>query len=365
MIDLGLGYPSDSILPVAALKEAALHRLSLSESTCLQYAEKPGNAAFRAAVAVMISEELRLQVSETEVLVTAGASHGLDLVISQLGQPGDTIIVEDPTYFLALKVFQDRHLNIVPVATDAEGLNIDDLQRQVARHRPRFLYTIPVHHNPTGSVMSANRRQQLVQLAKEMGFFIIADEVYQLLTSPEDRPASFSSYASEQVLSLGSFSKIFGPGLRLGWVHAIPRHIQQLSRCGVLQSSGGVSPLATSIMQSALELGLQQRVLETLRIEFDTRRMAVLSLFDACLPSAIRFTPPTGGFFCWLELPGHCNTSMILEHAKRVGLGFKPGVIFSCQGNFENCLRICHAYYDCRNLERACQKLIDLLQGYL
>ena len=153
--------------------------------------------------------------------MTAGVSQALDLICTLLTRPGDTIIVEEPSYFLALRIFRDHHLNIVGTPMDENGLVIPELEERVKKYNPKLVYTIPVYHNPTGVTLSADRREDLVRLSAKHDFLIVADEVYQLLAYTDTPPPPMVFFdTAERVISLGSFSKILAPGLRLGWMHA-------------------------------------------------------------------------------------------------------------------------------------------------
>src|ERR1700683_3127501 len=256
MIDLGIGNAEGSRLPLAEMQKAAAHRLSLSDGSCLQYGPEEGSLSFRTQLASFLTRQYGLDVRATNLLITAGAAHGLDLILGKLARPGDIVFVEDPTCFFALKVFKDRKLRVVPVPTDEDGLNVEALEECLRSQRPRFLYTIPVFQNPTGAVLPAARRSRLVELAKEYDFLIIADEVYQLLGDRRNVPLPLTAFDDSRVLSLGSFSKILSPGLRLGWIQCASSHLQELKSCGVLQSGGGGSPFTAALVESAIGVGV-------------------------------------------------------------------------------------------------------------
>lgn len=144
-------------------------------------------------------------------------------------------------------MFRDHGLNIVTAPVDEQGLDVDALETLVAQHRPKLVYTIPVHQNPAGVTLPQERREKLVRLAQEHGFTILADEVYQLLTFEGTPPPSFAAWADTgQVVSLGSFSKILAPGTRLGWINAREDVLERLAQNGALVSGGGYSPLGAA-----------------------------------------------------------------------------------------------------------------------
>jgi DNA-binding transcriptional MocR family regulator len=169
------------------------------------------------------------------LFVTNGVSKALDLICTLFTKAGDTIFVEEPTYFLALRIFADHHLNVISVDTDENGLIIEALEEKLAEFHPKFLYLIPTFQNPTGQTLPQGRRDRLVELAQNHEFLLVADEVYHLLSYTERPPKSFAAYIDvENVISLGSFSKILAPGLRLGWLQAHPNKIKRFNTCGLL-----------------------------------------------------------------------------------------------------------------------------------
>ena len=181
MIDFSPGQPSPSLHPLPQLREAAADRLVGSESSFLAYGAEQGDGYFRLALAGFLSEHYGIPVEADQLFVTAGASMGLDLLCTLFTKAGDTIFVEEPSYFLALRIFADHRLNIVCLPMDEGGLILEALEKELIRHDPVFLYTVPTFHNPSAITLTAERRQQLVELSREHEFFVIADEIYHLL----------------------------------------------------------------------------------------------------------------------------------------------------------------------------------------
>jgi len=365
LIDLGIGHLEDAQLPLADLKQAAMGRFSAMDKSCLQYGPEEGSESFRIQLGVFLSRHYGFEVRPENLLITAGASHGLDLILSKLSQPGETIVVENPSYFFALDILRERQINIVGVPVDEQGIDVNALERLLEVERPSFLYTIPVFHNPTGMTLSTERRERLIHLARKHGFLIIADEVYHLLAEPREIPRALVSMAPDIVLSLGSFSKILGPGLRLGWIHCDPSYMASFIQSGVLRSGGGVNPFAAAIVESAIELGIQDEYLITVRSLCNTRRLHMTSLLKQLLPTSATFLDPQGGFFVWLELPDNINADDLNKEALAMNISFRPGTLFSYDGRYRNCLRICFTFYNEERLEFACTQLGRLLHRYM
>src|ERR1044071_270573 len=182
MIDLGRGDPNPALFPMDALQRAAEERFKQGDASFLQYGIERGDGYFRLALAQFLTQNYRMPVQLENIFVTNGVSSALDLICTVFTQAGDTIFVEEPTYFLAPKIFADHQLNIIPVPTDENGLVIEALEEKLTKHKPRFLYTIPIHHNPSGATLIETRRARLIELAQQYDFLIIAAEVYQFFT---------------------------------------------------------------------------------------------------------------------------------------------------------------------------------------
>ena len=228
MVDFGIGVPDFTLLPLEIMQQAAAHRLAQADPYLLSYGYAQGDGYCRLALAEFLTRHYGRSVSPEHLILSAGASQGLDLICTLFGQPGDTIFVEEPSYFLALRIFTDHGFNVVSLPTDAQGLVVDALEEALALHTPAFLYLIPAFQNPTGATLTQQRRARLVQLSREHDLLIVADEVYHLLTYTVVPPAPLAFYAEQaDILSLGSFSKILAPGLRLGWVHGTPALVEQ------------------------------------------------------------------------------------------------------------------------------------------
>lgn len=362
MIDLGVGQPAISLLPLEAMKKAAEHRLSQGDPSPLQYGTEQGNGYFRKALAQFLSQGFYAAVEPDELFITAGATYGLDLICTYFAQPGDTIFVEEPTYFLALRIFADRRFNIVSLPVDQNGLVIEALEEKLAEHRPAFVYTIPTFHNPSSVTLSAPRRERLVNLSKEHQFIIVADEVYHLLAYTMTPPPPMRTYdQGETVLSLGSFSKILAPGLRLGWIHAARPLLERLTRSGLLLSSGGLNPFTSSLVLSALDLGLQDAHLSFLKNTYRHRSAVLSDALQEFLPPAATFMEPQGGFFIWLTLPAEMDTGKLRQTARPKNVNFQPGINFSSRQDLQNCMRLCFVYYDSQDLREGVRRLAGVL----
>ena len=358
LIDLGIGQPSLSLLPAEALREAAAHRLELGDRQVLQYGAAQGDGYFRRTLARFLAQHHGVPTEMDQLLITSGVSQALDLICTRLTRPGDTVFVEEPTYFLALLIFRDHQLNVIGIPMDAEGLIVEALEDNLRKHRPAFLYTIPAFHNPCTVTLSAERRERLVGLSQEHGFTIVADEVYQMLNYTTVPPRPFAAHiGTGNVLSLGSFSKILAPGLRLGWIQASPARLDALLHAGLLESGGGLGPFTSGIVHSALELGLQEKCLAHLKTVYAARAAALTGAVRRYLPEPIEVAEPAGGLFLWMRLRGQRDAQELLAAARRHQVSFQPGSKFSSAGGLRDCLRLSFAYYETEQLVEGVARL--------
>jgi DNA-binding transcriptional MocR family regulator len=346
IIDLGLGDPPFSLLPLELIREAAQSRLSQDDNSFLQYGAEQGDGYFRIALADFLSKGYGFDVKPESLFVTNGISKALDLICTLFTEAGDTIFVEEPTYFLALRIFADHHLNVVSIDTDKNGLIPESLEEKLAEFRPKFLYLIPTFQNPTGQTMPQERRERLVELARGHDFLLIADEVYHLLSYTQRPPKSFGAYIErENVISLGSFSKILAPGLRLGWLQAGPKTIKRFNHCGLLDSGGGLNPFTSAILRGVIETGGLENNIRKLITAYRSRLNMMNSCLQEHLPN-VEYAVPGGGYFFWLRLPEEIDAKELRQNAAMFKVDFRPGTLFSSRRGLKNYIRLCFIYYE-------------------
>ena len=194
-VHFGIGQPDFDLLPLDLMRRAADHRLAQGNPYLLNYGSEQGDGYFRLALAAFLVAHYAQPVDAERLVLTAGASQGLDLICTLFARNGDAIFVEEPSYFLALRIFEDHGLQVVSLPTDEDGLVVDALEEALAEHNPAFLYLIPTFQNPTGVTLSQARRQRLAEIARERNLLVVADEVYHLLSYAKSPPAPLALYA--------------------------------------------------------------------------------------------------------------------------------------------------------------------------
>lgn len=365
VIDLGLGDPSLSLLPLDLIREAAQMRLSQNDNSFLQYGAEQGDGYFRLALADFLRKGYDFDVKPESLFVTNGISKALDLICTLFTKEGDTIFVEEPTYFLALRIFADHHLKVISIDTDENGLIIEALEKRLTEFHPKFLYLIPTFHNPTGSTLPQEQRDRLVELAQEHEFILVADEVYQLLSYIQEPPKSFAAYIDadvENVISLGSFSKILAPGLRLGWLQAHPEKVKRFNTCGLLDSGGGLNPFTSAIVCEVIKSGGLENNINKLINVYRARLHVMNIALRQHLPN-VQYSVPGGGYFFWLRLPEKTDAKELRKNAQFFKVDFRPGTLFSSRAELKNQIRLCFVHYEAGEIQEGILRLKECLNS--
>jgi DNA-binding transcriptional MocR family regulator len=281
-----------------------------------------------------------------EMMITGSTSQALDMLCTLLTQPGDVMLVESPTYHLALRIFRDHGLELVPVPADGNGLRVDALEETVAAlqregQQARMLYLVPTFNNPTGATLTPERRKALVALAQRTGQLVLEDDAYHELWYDSRPPSSLYSLApTGPVVRLGSFSKVLAPGLRLGWMLAAPEIIRRCTSSGLLDSGGGVNHFTAHVVATLVEMGLLDQHVETLRTAYEQHHNSLLSGLAEHLPEDYHWARPGGGFFVWVRLPVGVDSDALLPVAESEGVSYVPGARFHTAGGGEQFCRL-------------------------
>lgn len=367
IIELGWGHPDPALLPVADLARAAESALRQAGPAALSYGAEQGPGLLLEALAAWLSHREGTPTIPEQLFITGGVSQGLDLLCTLLTRPGDAVLVQAPVYHLALRIFVDHGLELVPVASDEDGLRVDAVPAALDRlaahgRRPRFLYTVPTWCNPTGVSLATDRRCALAALAERRGLLILEDDVYRELWYDAPSPAALSSLAPETVVRLGSFSKILAPGLRLGWLIAPPELVRRCVSCGLLDSGGGVNHFAAHVVAAYLALGLLDGHIKRLRAVYRGRRDALLAGLTRHLPAGCRWQTPGGGFFAWVQLPEEYDSAALLSTAEAAGVSYVPGGRFFAAGDGARYLRLAFSLLTAKELDEGVRRLSTVLR---
>ncbi|PWW44423.1 PLP-dependent aminotransferase family protein [Melaminivora alkalimesophila] len=338
IISLAGGLPSPQTFPIESFAQAAAQVLGNEGAAALQYSASEGYTPLREAVAAFLPWE----VHPDQVLITTGSQQALDLVAKVLIDEGSRVLVETPTYLGALQAFTPMEPRIEAVASDDEGILVDDLAAKVGSGgtRARFLYVLPNFQNPTGRTMTEARRQQLVERAAELGLPILEDNPYGELWFDQPPPKPLTARNPEGGIYMGSFSKVLAPGLRLGFVVA-PQHIYpkllQAKQAADLHTPSFNQRLVAEVMKN----GFLERHVPTIRQLYKRQCEAMLAALEEHLaPLGVTWNRPAGGMFLWLRLPEGMSALELLPRAVAHDVAFVPGAAFYAQEGDARTLRL-------------------------
>ncbi len=354
VISFAGGLPAPECFPAEEIGLAAERVLAREAGRVLQYGPTEGFPPLRDFL-IELMRGRGLPVGLANLLVTSGSQQALDIIAKLLVDPGDLVVVEDPTYVGALQAFRPYRPTFATLPMDDQGLRVDALERLLAGlaaegRRPKFLYTVASFQNPTGVTLSAERRRALIELAARHELPIVEDDPYGELRYSGEAPPLLAALdierwgAPRHVLYLSTFSKLLVPGLRVGWAVApepLLRRMVQVKQGLDLHTSS----LAQAIAYETCREGLLARQIPRICAVYQARRDAMLEALERYMPVGTRWTRPDGGMFLWITLPEGYNTTELLKVAlEQQRVAFVPGGAFHANGGGENTMRLNFSY---------------------
>lgn len=373
MVKFGVGQPSTDLLPLDLVGKGMDYTRNITNPSMLQYGDIPGYSNFRKDLAEYLSKSYEHRVDKDELFVTNGNTDAVAFFCS-LFTPGKEVIVyvEEPTYFLALNIFKDDfklRTESIPIRND--GIDMGELEKRLKDSREahpnalRVLYTVPTFHNPTSYTMSHEKRLRLADLAKSNdNFIILADEVYQLLYfSESNKPSLPLCYYTDKAISMGSFSKILAPSLRLGWMQIKNKYIMnKFLGCGQMDSSGGKSPFVQSVVHGVIMSGGLDANIHNCRNFLGENCRELSNLVRSKLSDYVDFIEPSGGYFLWLKLKHPFKASELVKHAAEKSIQFIPGTRFSAYGDCDDYIRLSFSYYNPEGFTIGIDRMVELFE---
>lgn len=338
MRSMAVGAPDPKLFPKEEFWGAILS-LQSDWTSLVGYGSPQGDPVLRVEIASMLKQR-HIQVTPDDIIVTAGTTHALSLVVQALAQPGDVVLVEQPTYLGFLHILKEQRIQPVGVPMDNDGIQLDALERAAQLHRPRFLYTSPTFQNPTGICAAPERREAILELAERFGFLIVEDDIYARLSYDSAPPIPLRGLdQGGSVVYVSSESKVLMPSLRIGYIVAPPTLQDRL--LSIRRATDLCSP---TFLQRALaaflqEKGLQRHLKRTIPI-YRRRRDAMLHALRRYMPEGISWTEPAGGFCCWLSMPRLRSLRDIHRAALEHRLALAPGEVFLVQPSRDLHLRL-------------------------
>lgn len=368
VVSLAGGMPNIADLPREALG-AAVDRLIREHGTqAMQYGSGQGEPFMREKITEVMAEE-QIRAHADDIVVSCGSQQALDLVTRVFCDPGDVILAEAPSYVGALGTFRAYQCEIVHVAMDDQGIDPVALSHalvalKAAGKRVKFLYTIPNFQNPTGVTQSVERRRQVLAVAKEHGLLIVEDNPYGLLTLEAEPMPALRSMDSESVVYLGSFSKTFAPGFRVGWALA-PHAVRE--KLVLTQEAATLAPPVFSqyVISSYLEEFDWRGQIQTYRDMYRARRDAMMEGLTENMPEGTTWTHPNGGFFVWVTLPEGLDSQAMLPRAVSARVAYTPGTAFYADGLGSRNMRLSFCFPTPERIIEGTRRLGEVLTSEL
>ncbi len=356
IISLAAGTPAADLLPAEQLATIFSNGLLQARQSALGYCPVEGLQSLRRGIAARMRTR-GVAIDVQHVLILSGSTQGIGLISRFLLNPGDEVVVEVPTYLGAINTFRALGARVIGVPMDNEGMRIDLLESILARRHPRFIYTSPTFHNPTGVVLSYERRKRLLQVAKKYQIPILEDDAYgEIFFDGKEHQPLKAMDKYEQVLYLSTYSKILAPGLRVAWLVAPPTMIERLSLHKQVFDLN-TNALGQWAVSELLQHGLMEKHVENLRQQYQLKRDCMLQAIATHWPAGIRVNHPGGGFHLWCRLPGDMRARTLLREAALEHVAFVIGEPFHVDGGGHHYIRLSFASPEMAHIEEGIRRI--------
>lgn len=368
IVSLAGGMPNIADLPLPKIGHMIDELIATNGRQAMQYGSGQGELMIREDIVEVMGLE-GITAHPDDVMLTAGSQQGLDLITRIFCDPGDVVLAEAPSYVGALGTFRSYQAEVVHVAMDEHGISVPALREAVAAcraagKRPKFFYTIPNYQNPSGITQPLERRRELIAAALELDVLIVEDNPYGLLSLDADPVPAIRSMNSDRVLYLGSFSKTFAPGFRIGWVLA-PHAVRE--KLVLAQESATLCPPVFS--QFAIHTYLTHHdwrdQITVFKDMYRGRRDAMLDALAEYMPPNSTWTKPAGGFFVWVTLPEGLDSQAMLPRAVTARVAYTPGTAFYADGLGSRNVRLSFCYPPAERIREGVRRFADVVNHEL
>ena len=361
VISFAGGFPDPRTFPRERTSELLAEFASAGESTAFQYAPTRGLGGPLDALASRLETTQGRRPADDELLITSGAIEALELVGKTFLDRGDLVVVEAPTYLGAIMAFRTFECEVLAVPMDEHGLDVEELAKRLdGGLRPKLLYTIPDHQNPSGVSLSGERRAVLTELARRQGFLIVEDVAYRELGFEDDAVPSLWSLAADVVVQTGTTSKTFFPGVRLGWAVG-PAEISAQLVSAKQTTDQCAGALGQRLFEEYVRRGWIEEQLVESRSLYRRKSERLLAALERYMPTGVRWTRPRGGFFSWLTLPDGGDSADLARRAVENGVGIVPGSLFYPDGRGGDNVRLSFSMVDESLIDEGIARLASLV----
>lgn len=361
-LKLGSAFPDPSLFPMIELNRSVASAGRKSHHNGMINTMPPGSENLRRMIAQRYIQQ-GMNLSHDDIVITSGALEALNLSMQAVTTPGDSVVLELPTFYAALQAVERLGLKVIPISVDAEkGVNLVELEKIFCDHSVKACWLMSNFQNPTGLCLSDRKKQKIVELAKLHQVYLIEDDVYGELYFSAQKPTclkSFDNFQQERVLHCGSLSKSLCPGYRIGWVISRRFHqpIQKLQMMSTLSGSAPIQQGITHYLQS----GSFDNHLRKLRKVLSSRMALMVKLLHQYLPDSVVFTVPKGGYFLWLKLPIGVSSTVLSQALSQCDVTIASGGLFANGGECDRYLRINASLSELPETERAIIKMSELI----
>ncbi|MFJ5760474.1 PLP-dependent aminotransferase family protein [Neobacillus sp. NPDC093182] len=365
IISFAGGLPAPELFPMEALKDACNAVLNEEGTGSFQYSTTEGYIPLREAICQRM-KVIGIDSTIDNVLITSGSQQAIDLTGRLFINERDTIICESPTYLAAINVFKSYNAKFVEVAMDNEGMVMEDLEKKLQEHpNTKFIYTIPDFQNPTGRTLKLERRKKMIELANQFDVLIVEDNPYGAVRfAGEELPPVKYFDTESRVIYISTFSKIFTPGLRLGWICTDKSFIDKyvtFKQIADLHTDG----FAQRITAKYMKLYNIEEHIDKIKAVYKERCTAMLSCIEEFFPKNLSYSKPEGGLFIWVELPEDVDSTHIFAECLKNNVACVPGVPFFPNGTTKNTLRLNYSNMSIDNIIEGMKRMGEVLHREL
>lgn len=366
VVSLAGGMPNVGALPMEDLGELVSRVVTEQGATALQYGSAQGDPALREQICEVMALE-GIDASADNIIVTVGSQQALDLITRVFVDPGDVVLAEAPTYVTAINTFAAFQADIVHVPMDGSGVIPEALEQALSRlhsqgRRVKFFYTVPTFQNPAGVTLTAERRQRVLEICQRFGVLVLEDNPYGLLGFDAEPYRALRADAPDNVIYLGSFSKILSPGFRIGWALAPPAVRAKL----VLAAESAMLSHSTFnqlVVGRYLATHPWREQIKDFCAMYRTRCEAMLTSLEALMPPGCTWTRPAGGFFVWLTLPEGLDAKAMLPLAVSERVAYVPGTGFYATDDGHRNMRLSFCYPTPEQIREGVRRLVGVIES--
>ena len=361
VINFSGGFPAPELFPAQLISAIVTELLATDAQVALQYSPSDGIASTRAAIADYLQDAEGVRPGAGELMITSGGIDAVTLIAKSMVDPGDVVAVEEPTYLGAVSGFRGFDAVLRGLPTDDSGLVVDALAALLAGGAaPKILYTIPDYQNPTGRTMSAGRRAELIEICRAARILVVEDVAYRELGFYDEKLPSLWSLGPDVVVQIGTFSKIFTPGIRLGWAAGPAEVVAQLI-VAKQNSDQCAGALGQRMIEEFLRGGQLPAQLDRERSFYRERGEAMAAAMQRHLPPESSWTTPRGGFFSWLRVPG-LDSAALARAAREENVAFVPGAPFFAGRVVHDYLRLSFSRSDPAEIDEGISRLARVIE---